>query len=57
MFTDLRKLKRGTGFDPESETAVFLTVVVLSYAAKVMLLMNSLTTFLDHAAHQIRCVV
>ena len=27
MFTDLRKLKRGTGSDPESETAVVLTVV------------------------------
>ena len=34
MFTDLRKLKRGTGSDPESETAVVLTVVVLSLCSK-----------------------
>jgi len=48
MFTDLRKLKRGTGSDPESETAVVLTVVVLSLCSKGYVANEQFNHLLDH---------
>ena len=52
IFTNLRNLQWRTGYDPESETAMVLTDSRCALRSQG----EHLTTFLDHAADQIRCV-